>query len=118
MQTGDAGAAPGAGPPNGGALMVVTGYDDRNGCGYVMRTGSDTAAPTPGAQSVSHDGLTVHATPELAVSLRDALAHRPVALLSWSGPEVPLTLDDPTLLGWLRHTIGGVLTVSGGPPPR
>jgi hypothetical protein len=28
---------------------------------------------------------------------------------------VPLTLDDATLLAWLRHDIGGVLTVSNGP---
>jgi len=97
--------------------MVVTGYDDRNGCGYVLSTGSDTTEPAPGTQSVAHDGRTVLATPELAVSLRDSLAHRPVALLSWSGPEVPLTLDDRTVLAWLRHTIGGVLTVNGGPGP-
>ena len=97
--------------------MVVTGYDDRNGCGYVLSTGADAAAGAPGSRSVEHSGVTVLATPELAISLRDALKHRPVALLSWNGPEVPLTLDDVTVLAWLRYTIGGVLTVSGGPRP-
>jgi hypothetical protein len=96
--------------------MVVTGYDDRTGCGYVLSTGPD-ATPTPGARPVTHDGITVLATPELAATLRDALTYRAVALLGWSGPEVPLTLDDRTVLAWLRHTVGGVLTVAGGPGP-
>lgn len=95
--------------------MVVTGYDDRHGCGYVLTTGADATAPAPHSQAVTHDGLTVRATPELAAALRDALVHRPVALLGWSGPEVPLTFDDRVLLAWLRHTVGGVLTVAGGP---
>jgi hypothetical protein len=95
--------------------MVVTGYDDRQGCGYVLSTGPDAAEAAPGSQAVSHDGVIVLATPELAAALRDALAHRPVASMGWSGPQVPLTLDDRVLLGWLRHDIGGVLTVSGGP---
>lgn len=102
--------------------MVVTGYDDRAGCGYVVSTGRDVAAALTGApagaQSVTHGGLTVVATPEVAAALRDALANRPVALLSWSGPQVALTFDDRILLGWLRHTVGGVLTVNGGPDPR
>ncbi len=100
--------------------MVVTGYDDRHGCGYVVSTGADMPRALPGAVSVVHDGMTVLATPELAATLRDALRHRPLTLLSWSGPEVPLTLDDRTLLAWLRHTIGGVLMVTGdpGPDPR
>ena len=93
--------------------MVVTGYDDRHGCGYVLSTGSDATTPTPHTLAVTHEGLTVRATPELAAALRDALANRPVARLGWSGPEVPLTLDDRILLAWLRHTVGGVLTVSG-----
>jgi hypothetical protein len=38
-----------------------------------------------------------------------------VAQLGWGGPTVPLTFDDNTLLAWLRHTLGGVLTVAGGP---
>ena len=96
--------------------MVVTGYDDRTGCGYVLSTGAD-ATPTPGAQTVSHDGVTVLATPELAATLRDALTYRAVAQLSWTGPEVPLTLDDRTVLAWLRFTVGGVLTVTGAPGP-
>lgn len=96
--------------------MVVTGYDDRNGCGYVLSTGAD-ATPTPGTQTVSHDGVTVLATPELAATLRDALTYRAVAMLSWTGPEVPLTLDDRTVLAWLQFTVGGVLTVAGGPGP-
>lgn len=95
--------------------MVVTGYDDRHGCGYVLRTGADLADAPPGTESVEHDGTAVLATPELAAMLRDALAHRPTALLGWSGPEVPLTLDDTTMLGWLTHTVGGVLTVHNGP---
>lgn len=104
------------------ATVVVTGYDDRAGCGYVVSTGPDasvalTEAPT-GAQTVTHSGVTVAATPEIAAALRDALVNRPVAMLSWSGPEVALTFEDPTLLGWLRHTVGGVLTVNGGPDPR
>lgn len=95
--------------------MVVTGYDDRHGCGYVLSTGRDAADAMPGARTVTHDGVTVMATPELAATLLDALAHRPTARLAWPGPEVPLRLDDTTLLGWLTHTVGGVLTVSGGP---
>ncbi len=95
--------------------MVVTGYDDRHGCGYVLRTGPDAGEAAPHSTIVSHSGLTIRATPELAALLRDALANRPVVQLTWSGPEVPLTLDDRTLLAWLRHTIGGVLTVAGGP---
>lgn len=95
--------------------MVVTGYDDRFGCGYVLSTGPDVANAAPGSQRVSHLNLTVAATPELAASLRDALLNHPVAQLSLAGPAVPLTLDDRTVLGWLRHTIGGVLTVSNGP---
>ena len=98
--------------------MVVTGYDDRHGCGYVLSTGTDAADAAPGAQAVSHDGVIVLATPELAATLRDALAHRPTALLGWSGPRVPLTLDDATMLAWLTHDVGGVLTVSGAPRPR
>lgn len=99
--------------------MVVTGYDDRHGCGYVLSTGADATAAVH-SLPVSHDGTTVRATPELASALRDALAHHPVARLTWTGPEVPLTLDDRTVLAWLRHTVGGVLTVSGdpGPDPR
>jgi hypothetical protein len=95
--------------------MVVTGYDDRHGCGYVVSTGSDMPRALPGALPVTQDGMTVLATPELAAALRDALRHRPTTLLSWSGPEVSLTLDDRTLLAWLRYTIGGVLTVTSDP---
>lgn len=95
--------------------MVVTGYDDRHGCGYVLRTGPDIADAAPGTQAVGHAGISVLATPELAALLRDALLNRPTTLLGWSGPEVPLTLDDATVLGWLTHTVGGVLTVRGGP---
>lgn len=100
--------------------MVVTGYDDRHGCGFVVTTGADMPRALSGGHAVAHDGVTVLATPELAATLRDALRHRPSAMLSWSGPEVPLTLDDRTLLAWLRHTIGGVLAVTGdpGPDPR
>lgn len=97
--------------------MVVTGYDDRQGCGYVLCTGPDAAVAAPGAQAVSHDGVLVVVTPELAMMLRDALAHRPTARLGWSGPVVPLALDDATILAWLRYDIGGVLTVTGGPGP-
>ena len=95
--------------------MVVTGYDDRQGCGYVLSTGPDAADAAPGAQAVAHNGVIVLATPELAATLCDALAHRPTASLSWSGPQVPLTLDDAVLLAWLRHDVGGVLTVANGP---
>lgn len=100
--------------------MLVTGYDDRTGQGYVVKTGSDRSAPEPGVREVSHDGVTVLMTDGLALLLDDALAHRPVTLLSWSGPEVPLTLDDHTLLAWLNSAVGGVVTVSGdpGPDPR
>nr|WP_211177811.1 hypothetical protein [Pseudonocardia acidicola] len=96
---------------------MVTGYDDRQGCGYVLRTGPHAEPGAAGTQTVTHDGVTVVATPELAAMLRDALAHRPVALLGWSGPQVPLTLQDHTVLGWLRYTVGGVITVDGGPDP-
>jgi hypothetical protein len=95
--------------------MLVTGFDDRQGCGYVVSTGPDAAEAPAGAQEVQHDGRSVLATPELAASLRDALAHRPTALLTWSGPRVPLTLEDATLLAWLTHDVGGVLTVTNPP---
>ena len=39
----------------------------------------------------------------------------PVASLGWNGPTVPLTLEDATVLAWLRNNLGGVLTVAGGP---
>lgn len=99
--------------------MIVTGYDDRQGCGYVLRTGPDAADGFPIGEEVSHDGVAVRATPELAALLRDALRSRPTALLSWQGPRVPLTLDDGTLLAWLMHDVGGVLSVRGAPrhPP-
>ncbi len=97
--------------------MLVTGFDDRQGCGYVLRTGPHAAEPTPGGQPVRHDGIVVLATPELAAALNDALVRNPVAQIGWGGPVVPLTLDDPTVLAWLRYTLGGVLTVAGGPPP-
>lgn len=99
--------------------MVVTGYDERSGCGYVLRTGpdvhtdTDTGADTP---TVQHRGLTVAATAELAALLRDALGRALPVRLGWAGPEVPLTLDDPTMLAWLRYEVGGVLTISNGPP--
>ena len=95
--------------------MLVTGFDDRQGCGYVLRTGPHAAEPAPGTQPVRHNGVVVLATPELAAALRDALVRNPVALLSWNGPSVPLTLEDTTVLAWLRHNLGGVLTVAGGP---
>lgn len=95
--------------------MVVTGYDDRHGCGFVLRTGADAGAAAPGTETVAHGGTVVRCTPELAASLRDALAHRPVTRTDRYGPEVPLTLDDATVLAWLVHDVGGVLTVSGGP---
>jgi hypothetical protein len=96
--------------------MIVTGFDDRQGCGYVLCTGADDGPP--GGEPVSHEGLTVRATPELAAMLRDALANRPTALLGWQGPRVPLTLDDATLLAWLSHDVGGVLSVRGDPGPH
>lgn len=92
--------------------MVVTGYDERSGCGYVLRTGSDIDG---GGVTVAHRGLRVSATTELAAMLRDALARHPLVQLGWAGPEVPLTLDDPTMLAWLQNSVGGVLTVAGGP---
>jgi len=95
--------------------MVVTGYDDRFGCGYVLSTGPDVAGAAPGSQRISHQNVTVAATPELAASLRDALATHRSAHLVLGGPAVPLALDDRTLLGWLRHSVGGVLTVTNGP---
>jgi hypothetical protein len=96
--------------------MLVTGFDDRQGCGYVLRTGPHAGEATPGTQAVRHNGIVVLATPELAAALRDALTRNPVAQMYRGGPMVPLTLDDATVLAWLRHTLGGVLTVAGGPP--
>ncbi|MGE3287869.1 MAG: hypothetical protein AB7J32_17485 [Pseudonocardia sp.] len=96
--------------------MVVTGFDERSGCGYVLRTGPDMAAD-PGASTVEHRGLRVAATAELAAMLRDALQRHPVVQVRWGGPEIPLTLDDPTMLTWLQQSVGGVLSVSGGPQP-
>jgi hypothetical protein len=97
--------------------MIVTGYDDRQGCGYVLRTGADAADGVPIGEEVRHGGVAVRATPELAALLRDALRNRPTALLSWQGPRVPLTLEDGTLLAWLMHDVGGVLSVRGAPRP-
>jgi hypothetical protein len=97
--------------------VIVTGYDDRQGCGYVLRTGTDAADGLPVSDEVSHDGVVVRATPELAALLRDALRSRPTALLSWQGPRVPLTLEDGILLAWLMHDVGGVLSVRGAPRP-
>lgn len=100
--------------------MLVTGYDDRTGCGYVLATGPHAAAAEAGFQEVGRAGVVVLATTELAAALRDALANRPEVQLGWGGPQVPLTLDDLTVLAWLRHSVGGVLTVHGdpGPDPR
>ncbi|WP_312858383.1 hypothetical protein [Pseudonocardia pini] len=101
--------------------VLVTGYDDRTGQGYVVRTGPDLAVESePGVREVTHAGVTVLCTDGLAILLKDALAHRPVTRLGWAGPEVPLTLDDHTLLAWLTDAVGGVVTVSGepGPDPR
>jgi hypothetical protein len=97
--------------------VIVTGYDDRQGCGYVLRTGADMADGASTSEAIHHDGVTVRATPELAALLRDALAHRPTALLSWQGPRVPLTLEDTVVLAWLTHDVGGVLSVRSGPRP-
>ena len=46
--------------------MLVTGFDDRQGCGYVLRTGPHATEPAPGTQPVRHNGIVVLATPELA----------------------------------------------------
>jgi hypothetical protein len=98
--------------------VLVTGYDDRAGQGYVVRTGPDLKVDDePGVREVTHGGVTVLVTDGLAVLLEDALAHRPVTRLGWAGPEVPLTLDDHTLLAWLTESVGGIVTVSGGPGP-
>ena len=95
--------------------MQVTGFDDRMGSGYVLSTGEDAREVVPGSRVVSHQGRSVRVTERLATTLEDALAHRPVTPLGWTGPEVPLTLDDPVILAWLRHVVGGVVSVSGGP---
>lgn len=95
--------------------MEVTGFDDRLGSGYVLSTGSHADEVVVGSRVVTHAGISVRATDGLAVMLEDALAHRPVTPLSWAGPEVPLTLDDLTVLAWLRHVVGGVVSVTGGP---
>jgi hypothetical protein len=99
--------------------VLVTGYDDRSGQGYVVRTGTDLAAGDreEGIREITHDGVTVLLTTALALLLEDALAHRPVTRLGWGGPEVPLTLDDRTLLAWLNESVGGIVTVSNGPGP-
>lgn len=95
--------------------MQVTGFDDRLGTGYVLSTGSHAAEDVAGSRTVQHGGLTVRATDGLAAMLEDALAHRPTTRLGWGGPEVPLTLDDATLLAWLRNDVGGVVSVAGDP---
>jgi hypothetical protein len=97
--------------------MIVTGFDDRQGCGYVLCTGADAAEALPGTMDVRHDGKTVRVTPELAAALRDALVNHPTALLGWQGPRVPLTFDDATLLAWLTYDLGGVIAVRNPPPP-
>jgi hypothetical protein len=102
--------------------VLVTGYDDRTGQGYVVRTGKDldAAASEPGSREITHAGVTVLLTDGLALLLADALAHRPTTQLGWGGPEVALTLDDHTLLAWLTDAVGGIVTVSNdpGPDPR
>lgn len=95
--------------------MQVTGFDDRLGSGYVLSTGAHAEEAVPGSRVVSHDGRSVRVTDGLAGMLEDALAHRPVTPMGWAGPEVPLTLDDPVILAWLRHVVGGVVSVTGGP---
>ena len=54
--------------------MLVTGFDDRQGCGYVLRTGPHATEPTPGTVPVRHNGVVVLATPELAAALREMVA--------------------------------------------
>lgn len=95
--------------------MEVTGFDDRLGSGYVLSTGAHADEVVAGSRVVTHDGISIRATDGLALMLEDALAHRPKTPLSWTGPEVPLTLDDTTVLAWLRHVVGGVVSVTGGP---
>lgn len=95
--------------------MQVTGFDDRLGTGYVLSTGEHADEDVPGSRTVQHSGVTIRATEGLATMLEDALAHRPTTRLGWGGPEVPLTLDDTTLLAWLRQDVGGVVTVAGEP---
>ncbi len=97
--------------------MQVTGFDDRLGTGYVLSTGPHADEDVPGSRTVEHGGRTVRATDGLAAMLEDALVHRPTTRLGWGGPEVPLTLEDATLLAWLRQDIGGVVAVSGEPDP-
>ncbi|OLT13701.1 hypothetical protein BJF78_21225 [Pseudonocardia sp. CNS-139] len=98
--------------------MIVTGFDDRQGVGYVLSTGADLAGAPPGSHEVRHDGRAVKATPELATLLRDALTRHQTASLGWQGPRVPLTFDEATLLGWLTHDVGGVISVRNPPPPH
>lgn len=95
--------------------MQVTGFDDRLGTGYVLSTGAHADEDVPGSRTVQHGGVTVRATAGLAEMLEDALAHRPTTRLGWGGPEVPLTLEDATLLAWLHNDVGGVVTVAGAP---
>lgn len=92
--------------------MQVTGFDDRLGTGYVLSTGDHADDDVPGSRTVEHGGVTIRATDGLAVMLEDALAHRPTTRLEWGGPEVPLTLDDTTLLAWLQQDVGGIVTVA------
>ncbi|MBP2366272.1 hypothetical protein [Pseudonocardia parietis] len=95
--------------------MQVTGFDDRLGTGYVVSTSPHADEDVPGSRTVRHDGVTIRATEGLAAMLEDALAHRPTTRLGWGGPEVPLTLEDATLLAWLRNDVGGVVTIVGDP---
>jgi hypothetical protein len=73
----------------------------------------DLAGARSGARAIAARAEAV----DVAALLRDALRSRPTALLSWQGPRVPLTLDDATLLAWLMHDVGGVLSVRGAPRP-
>lgn len=95
--------------------MQVTGFDDRLGSGYVLSTGPHAEEAIPGSRIVSYQGRQVRATEGIAAGLEDALAHRPFTPMGWTGPEVPLTLEDPVILAWLRHVVGGVVSVTGGP---
>src|SRR5215208_6232991 len=50
----------GSGPGTGTeAAMLVTGFDDRQGCGYVLRTGPHATEPAPGTVPVRHNGVVV-----------------------------------------------------------
>lgn len=66
-------------------------------------------------RTVTHLGTSVSASRELAFDLRTAIRLYERVPLADEGPAVELTLDDHTLLAWLRRRGGDVEILAGDP---